>query len=537
MPPAIDMDYCMIVIEKLINPMTPMEQIMPLLRDLMDSVPHPEMKKLAQRIVDPELDQGEKRKLMNEFKNFEHGGDNDFSAVNYNELIDKFLDPNLPDHEYKPTMKALLEGDLDQDRKNQVVNIINCHDKEQKANMVKRFKSSFEKDKEEKERADKEAEKEKAAARIARENKENELKINLLEFSDDGMTLVMRMLDKKIPREKKTEIYDRLMEPDVDAEIKNLAIQMISLNKNTERNQCVEDFKKRRQDEKIAEENRKKEEERRKIEEENARKEEKMRRKNELLGKKNKDERIKKRELMIKMRADERRRETQSVLVGPSSVQEREDIRRKERDKVKEEMKRYKERALKEMKKVEREDMRRDGWMVLRCNANLDVGVQVIVPDLNSNLSESERAGFDKALAKLKEKLAERRPSQDSFKAPGGKDVTKAASVPLDSIDPEFEKYFDIFSNPSLTEKEEMDHIKKLIKENKSTLVKQLVIKLDSVPGAGKSVIFKALAKKFVKNNTGPQNKSSESSKKPTEESKKPTEQYKKPTEESKKKS
>ena len=152
MPPAIDMDYCLIVIEKLINPLTPMEQIMPLLRDLMDSVPHPEMKKLAQRIVDPELDQGEKRKLMNDFKNFDHGGENDFSAVNYNELIDKFLDPDLPDHEYKPTMKALLEGDLDQDRKNQVVNIINCHDKEQKANMVKRFKSSFEKDKEEKER-------------------------------------------------------------------------------------------------------------------------------------------------------------------------------------------------------------------------------------------------------------------------------------------------------------------------------------------------------------------------------------------------
>ena len=49
MPTAIDMDYCLIVIEKLINPLTPVEQIMPLLRDLMDSVPHPEMKKLAQK--------------------------------------------------------------------------------------------------------------------------------------------------------------------------------------------------------------------------------------------------------------------------------------------------------------------------------------------------------------------------------------------------------------------------------------------------------------------------------------------------------
>ena len=121
------MDYCLIVIEKLINPLTPVEQIMPLLRDLMDSVPHPEMKKLAQQIVDPSLDQGEKRKLMAEFKNFDHGGENNFNNVDYNELLDKFLDPNLPDHEYKPTMKALLEGDLDQERKDQVVNIINCH--------------------------------------------------------------------------------------------------------------------------------------------------------------------------------------------------------------------------------------------------------------------------------------------------------------------------------------------------------------------------------------------------------------------------
>ena len=536
MPPAIDMDYCLIVIEKLINPLTPMEQIMPLLRDLMDSVPHPEMKKLAQRIVDPELDQGEKRKLMNDFKNFDHGGENDFSAVNYNELIDKFLDPDLPDHEYKPTMKALLEGDLDQDRKNQVVNIINCHDKEQKANMVKRFKSSFEKDKEEKEKA----EAEKAAEMLARQKraaeKAAELKINLLDFSDDGMTLIMRMLDKKIPREKKTEIYDRLMEPDVDAEIKNLAIQMISLTKNSERNQYVEDFKKRREDERLAEEKRKKEEEQRKIEEENARKEEKMRRKNELLARKNKDERMKKRELMIKMRADERRREnTETGFVGPSSVQEREEQRRKERERVKEEMKRFKEKAMKDMKKAEREDMRRDGWMVLPCDGNLNFEVKVLVPDLNSNLSESEKEGFEKALAKMKERLADTKPSkdvsvdrrnsQDSSKSTEASTPNVTTTVETDTTDPEFEKFFEIFSNPSLTEKEEMSHIKKLITENKSALVKKLVIKLDSVPGAGKSVIFKALAKKFVKNTVPPQAQpSSGVSKEPNSDIRKSTE-------------
>ena len=57
---AIDMEYCMIVIEKLISPNTPIEQVEPLLRDLMDSVYHPKMKELAQRIVDPELPQNPK---------------------------------------------------------------------------------------------------------------------------------------------------------------------------------------------------------------------------------------------------------------------------------------------------------------------------------------------------------------------------------------------------------------------------------------------------------------------------------------------
>merc|ERR1712096_545626 len=189
-------------------------------------------------------------------------------------------------------------------------------------------------------------------------------------------------------------------------------------------------------------------------------------------------------------------------------------------------------------------DMRREGWMVLPYTGNFNTDVQVVVPDLNSNLTENERAGYDKALAKLREKLAERRPSQDalvesrksqdSTKEPGKVDKT-SVEVATESVDPEFEKYFEIFSNPSLTDKEEMNHIKKLITENKSALVKSLVLKLDSVPGAGKSVIFKALAKKFVKKNTVPQTAPSDGSKKPTEESKKPTEESKKPIEESKK--
>ena len=260
---AIDMEYCMIVIEKLISPNTPIEQVEPLLRDLMDSVYHPKMKELAQRIVDPELDISQRRKLKEEFRNFDHGGANDYSDINYKELIDKLLDPNLPDLEYKPTMKALLDGDLDQDKKNMVSAIISCQNKDQKAKMVKRFKSLFDREKEEKEKA----ERERAEAKAAKERAKAELEANLLKFDDDGMTLIYKLVDKKIPREKKTDIYERLMGEDIDADIKNLAIQILN-KKAAEYPQLIEDFKKRREEEKIAALKKKEEDARRKAEEE-----------------------------------------------------------------------------------------------------------------------------------------------------------------------------------------------------------------------------------------------------------------------------
>merc|ERR1712058_145328 len=99
-----------------------------------------------------------------------------------------------------------------------------------------------------------------------------EMEANLLVFNDDGMTLIMKMIDKKIPPEKRTQLYDRLMEPDIDAEIKNLAIQMISA-KRSEYMNMVEDFKKRREEEKLAAIRRKEEAAKKKIEEENALKE------------------------------------------------------------------------------------------------------------------------------------------------------------------------------------------------------------------------------------------------------------------------
>ena len=498
------MDYCMIVLEKIINPLTPENQIYPLLKDLMDCVPHLEMKALAQRIVDPSIDQAEKRRLMEEFRTFDHGGRNDFSEVDYCELMDKFLDPNLPDHEYKPTMKALIEGDLDQERKNQVSAIITCQDKEQKAKMVKRWKSSFEKEKEEKLQQEREF----AAKRAEKKKKQNELKAkleNLLEFEDDGMTLIMRMLDKTIPADKKTEIYDRLMEPDVAADIKNLSIQLISLKKQSERVQRVEDFKKEREAEKIAQANRNVEAEKKRLEEEQAMKEVKMQRKKELLAKSNKDERMKKRDLMLKLRAKERMADEQSGYAGPSSMQERDEMRRRERERVRQEILRFREQSRKEMKRQEREDMRKEGWMVLpfETEKNYSVDVQVVVADLDKLLVGDDQQKFAKALANLKIKQIEDTNDKNTNDTNREKPKT-APPLPTESVqeqpDAEFDNYFKIFSDPNLTLEEEKGHFKKLIAESKSALVRKLVVKLatDVGPGVGKSAMFKALAKKFV---------------------------------------
>ena len=41
----------------------------------------------------------------------------------------------------------------------------------------------------------------------------------------------MRLINKKLPADMRTSIYERLMEPDIDVEVKNLAIQLTALTK------------------------------------------------------------------------------------------------------------------------------------------------------------------------------------------------------------------------------------------------------------------------------------------------------------------
>ena len=64
-----DMEYCNILLEKLVNPHTPPEQIKPLLRELMDSLVIPEMKDLVKEII-VAGDQTTQTSLIYQFKNF-----------------------------------------------------------------------------------------------------------------------------------------------------------------------------------------------------------------------------------------------------------------------------------------------------------------------------------------------------------------------------------------------------------------------------------------------------------------------------------
>merc|ERR1719300_658631 len=189
-----------------------------------------------------------------------------------------------------------------------------------------------------------------------------------------------------------------------------------------------------------------------------------------------------------------------------------------EREKVREEIRRFREKARMDMIRQEREDRLRDGWTVTPFDANYNVGVQVIVPDLMTTLSDEAKIKFEKAIAAAKAKAAAEAENKtnDDNSVDKKEDVApkeetkkpeeiskpveapKAAEPVKEEDDDEFKEYFEMFSNPELSEKDEVTYIKKLISDKKSALVRKLVVRLATVAGAGKSNIFKSLAKKFV---------------------------------------
>ena len=70
---------------------------------------------------------------------------------------------------------------------------------------------------------------------------------------------------------------------------------------------------------------------------------------------------------------------------------------------------------------------------------------------------------------------------------------------PKVGLEPDLDKYYEIFKNPEMADKEEMGQFTSLIKEKRSALVKQLVVKMSVDPAVtGKSMIFEILPKKFA---------------------------------------
>ena len=351
MSTAVDLDYCLILIDKLISPNVPPPDMKKcLIRELKEAVKHQEMKDLIQGLADQDLSLEEKNNMKERFMQFDHEGtnDNDPTEINYKELLDKLLDPKLPEPEYKPTLKALLEGDLEQEKKNMISSIINCQNKDQKANMVKRFKSLFDREKDEAERAKREKMENKAARKAARAKMEE----NLLKFEDDGMTLIEKLLDSKIPVHMKSKVYERLMEQDIHAEMKNLAIKLLESENASKKLELLEDFKKEREVEKKEAARRKAQEEKQKAEEETKRK----------LVKQQLYE-LKKKKLQKENRVKEiRKDERLNAVAGPSNAKVVERGTIEDRLRLEEETKRKKQQRqqMKEQKHERNRDIRKD---------------------------------------------------------------------------------------------------------------------------------------------------------------------------------
>merc|ERR1711936_221 len=99
----------------------------------------------------------------------------------------------------------------------------------------------------------------------------------------------------------------------------------------------------------------------------------------------------KKRDLMLKYRAAERARGMGGEgYVGPGSVQEREEWRRRERQKVADEIRRYREKTRLDMLRQEREDRRKEGWSVTPLDQSYNVNVNVVVPHLMTILCDDQ---------------------------------------------------------------------------------------------------------------------------------------------------
>merc|ERR1719500_2373711 len=315
----------------------------------------------------------------------------------------------------------------------------------------------------------------------------------------------------KIDQEKRTQIYDRLMEPDVDADVKNLALQLISITKFTLMKERVEQFIKEKEEAVILEAQRKEDMVKRKEKQAadaEKRKDWAWNMKQKLNETKEKNERLMKRDLMLKMRAKQRKGEKAFESSGQKlSQEEKQLMRAKEMEKMKEEMRAYKDKQRKDMIKKEQEERLRAGWMVTSFDAEVHTAeADVVVCDLNKSLVGEHLDKFKKAMEVLKEKMAaaekelkeqeerekEARETKLRIMKEEAEKKRLAEKPKIEEKEADFDVNLEKLSKPELTDKEEKELLTQLIKDKRSALVRQLIIEMNVKEIVGKSPIFKA---------------------------------------------
>ena len=189
-------------------------------------------------------------------------------------------------------------------------------------------------------------------------------------------------------------------------------------------------------------------------------------------------------------------------------------MRAKEMEKMKEEMRAYKEKQRKDMIKKEQEERLRAGWMVTSFEEEVHTQLEadVVVCDLNKSLVGEHMDKFKKAMEVLKEKMAaaekelkeqeerekEAREAKLRILKKEAERKRLAEKPKVEEKEADFDVNLEKLSKPELTDKEEKELLTQLIKDKRSALVRQLIIEMNVKEIQGKSPIFKALSKKFA---------------------------------------
>ena len=187
-------------------------------------------------------------------------------------------------------------------------------------------------------------------------------------------------------------------------------------------------------------------------------------------------------------------------------------MRAKEMEKMKEEMRAYKDKQRKDMIKKEQEERLRAGWMVTSFDAEVHTAeADVVVCDLNKSLVGEHIDKFKKAMEVLKEKMAaaekelkeqeEREKEVRETKLRIMKEEAEkkrlAEKPKIEEKEADFDVNLEKLSKPELTDKEEKELLTQLIKDKRSALVRQLIIEMNVKEIVGKSKIFKVLSEVF----------------------------------------